>query len=219
MSMKHLKIKLIVLVTLLALVGLSLVPSVRVGVLTRVGRALVHADPVDSADAIVIAVDGSGPEVLEAADLVRSGLTQKVWVLAGPPDELGLEFARHGLPYADKSTVAVQTLRALGVKQAEIATPRVDGSNSEAEMLPAWIKSHQYKRIVFIVVADHSQRIRRMMNRVLATDATAPDIRIHYSRYAQFKPEDWWRARGGVRTVIVEYQKLILDVFSHPTGS
>ena len=217
MSIRRLKLKSLLLIPVL-LCFLLLVPALRVRTLTGLGAGLIHIDPLaeSEADAIVIAVDGSGPEVLEAADLVHEGRARKVWVLAGPPDELGQEFARHGLPYADKATVAVQTLHALGVKEAEMALPRVDGSNSEAGMLPGWFASHHYQHIIFVVVADHTHRMRRMLDRELAAKATAVDVRIRTSRYAPFKADAWWLGRGGVRTLIVEYQKLVLDLLSHP---
>jgi hypothetical protein len=190
----------------------------REGLLRKVGQGLVHQDELRQADAIIIAVDGTAPEVLAAADLVRAGYASKVWVLTGPPDELGLEFARRGLPYADKSTVALNTLRALGVKNAELVLPRVDGTNSEIDLLPRWLKEKQYENIIFVVVADHSHRVRRMLDRTLVKEKPVPTIAVHYSEFAQYKSDDWWRSRGGIRTVIVEYQKLAIDILSHPFG-
>jgi hypothetical protein len=216
MIKRYLKFK-VAFIMLLAIVLLTLfVQPWRDGLLIKVGLTLVHHDELQQADAIVIAVDGTAPEVLEAVDLVHTGYAPKVWVLAGPPDELGLEFARRGLPYADKSTVAVSTLKALGVKNAEIAHPRVDGTNSEIHMLPGWLAEKKYKKIIFVVVADHSSRVRRILDRALKTEHTSSIIIVRYSKFAQYKAEDWWRARGGIRTVIVEYQKLILDVLQHP---
>ncbi len=216
MFKRYLKLK-VVFVMLLAIVILPLfVPPWRDGLLIKVGQALIHHDELQQAEAIVIAVDGTAPEVLEAVDLVRAGYAPRVWVLAGPPDELGLEFARRGLPYADKSTVAVSTLNALGVMNAEIAPYRVDGTNSEIDLLPGWLAEKQYKKIIFVVVADHSGRVRRMLDRALTAKKTSLTILVRYSKFAQYKAEDWWRARGGIRTVIVEYQKLLLDVLQHP---
>lgn len=218
MFKRYLKLK-VALIVLLAVVLVPLfVQPWREDLLIKVGQALIHHDELQQADAIVIAVDGTAPEVLEAVDLVHAGYAPKVWVLAGPPDELGLEFARRGLPYADKSTVAVSTLKALGVKNVEIARPRVDGTHGEIDLLPGWLAEQQYKKIIFVVVADHSHRVRRMLDRALTTEKTSPTVLVRYSKFAQYKAEDWWRARGGIRTVIVEYQKLVLDVLQHPLG-
>lgn len=218
MSNSRLKIKFFLLAGLAIIAVTFAIPSWREELLLKIGQGLVHQDELRHADAIIIAVDGTAPEVLAAADLIRAGYAPKVWVLTGPPDELGLEFARRGLPYADKSTVALSTLKALGVKNAELVLPRVDGTNSEIDLLPRWLKENHYKHVIFVVVADHSHRVRRMLDRTLLKEKPAPTIAVHYSEFAQYKSDDWWRSRGGIRTVIVEYQKLAIDILSHPFG-
>lgn len=200
--------------SLLVLVLILFVPTLRSATLLRFGALLVHADAITQADAIVIAVDGGAPEVLEAADLVHAGYARTVWVFSEPMDQIGQEFARRGLPYADKSTVAVQTLQAMGVADAKVLTPPVDGSNRAAERLPAWCREHQLKRVIFLVVADHSHRMRRMLDR--SNSEHLADIRVRYSRYAQFQPESWWHTRAGIRMAIIESQKLFLDVLNYP---
>lgn len=213
MSKPKILLRIFLASSLLAIGLLALVPTLRTAALLKFGALLVHADALAPADAIVLAVDGGAPEVLEAVDLVHAGLARTVWVFTQPLDEMGQEFARRGLPYADKSTVAVQTLHALGVADARLITPPVDGSNGEAQRLPAWCMEHQFNRVIFVVVSDHSQRIRRMLDR---TGEGLPDIRVRYSRYAQFRPENWWRTRGGIRMAIIESQKLLLDVLNYP---
>jgi hypothetical protein len=200
-------------VSVLVAALVMLVPTLRHATLLRVGALLVHADALEPADAIVIAVDGGAPEVLEAVDLVHAGLARTVWVFTEPMDEMAQEFARRGLPYANKSTVTVQTLRALGVADARLLEPAVDGSNGEAERLPVWCREQHFQRVLFVVVADHSRRMKRMLER---SDAGATDIRVRYSRYAQFHPQSWWRTRSGIRMAIIEAQKLFLDVLNYP---
>jgi hypothetical protein len=39
---------------------------------------------------------------------------------------------------------------------------------------------------------------------------------VRPARYSQFDPDGWWDTRGGLRTGIVEIQKLVLDVVRHP---
>ena len=41
-------------------------------------------------------------------------------------------------------------------------------------------------------------------------------VRVHSSRYARFDPDRWWQTRTGLRTGIVELQKLLLDIARHP---
>jgi len=39
---------------------------------------------------------------------------------------------------------------------------------------------------------------------------------VRSSRYSSFDPDRWWETRGGIRTEIVELQKLLLDLARHP---
>jgi len=204
----------LVVVPVFGLLPMLFVPSLRHAVLLKAGEALTHSDALDHADAIVIAVDGGAPEVLEATDLVKAGLAGKVWVFSEPLDAIGLEFQRRGMPYYDRSRVAVQTLHALGVRDAELIEPPVDGSNQEVTRLIGWCREQKFNRVIFIAVADHSRRIRRMLDRDVSHEQI--DIRVRYSRYSPFRADSWWRTRDGIRTEIIESEKLVLDVVQHP---
>ena len=50
------------------------VPAIRGSMLRAAGWVLVVDDPVEPADIVVVAVDADGAGVLEAADLVHSGI-------------------------------------------------------------------------------------------------------------------------------------------------
>jgi hypothetical protein len=39
---------------------------------------------------------------------------------------------------------------------------------------------------------------------------------VQAARYSSFDPDRWWETRKGVRTEIVELQKLLLDFVLHP---
>jgi hypothetical protein len=41
-------------------------------------------------------------------------------------------------------------------------------------------------------------------------------VTVRGARYSTFDPSLWWQTRAGVRTGIVELQKLLLDVVRHP---
>jgi hypothetical protein len=41
-------------------------------------------------------------------------------------------------------------------------------------------------------------------------------VMVRGARYSSFDPERWWHSRAGVRTEIVELQKLLLDIVRHP---
>jgi hypothetical protein len=207
-------VPIILMVVALAAAALVAVPSVREPVLRTAGWALVVNEPVAPADIIVISPDAGGAGTLEAADLVQSGIATRVAVFADPPSGDDHEFIRRGLPYEDGAARQIRQLRWLGVTDV-VQIPRTDvGTEGEAQVLPPWCDQHQFRSIVVVAARDHSRRLRRVLDRAMKGHPTRVTVRAE--RYSNFDPDRWWETRGGVRTEIIELQKLVLDVVLHP---
>ena len=189
------------------------VRSLREPILRAAGWALVVNEPVLSADFIVLSVDSGPAGALEAADLVQNGISKRVAVFTDPPSEEDQEFIRRGLPYEDAGARQIRRLRLLGVTDV-VQISRVTGTEGEGQVLPAWCDEHQLRSIVFVATKDHSRRLRRVLDRVMKGHPTR--VTVHTARYSSFDPDRWWEGRLGVRTEIVELQKLLLDVILHP---
>jgi uncharacterized SAM-binding protein YcdF (DUF218 family) len=201
-------------VVALATVALVAVRSLREPLLRAAGWALVVNEPVAPADIIVVSPDSGGAGVLEAADLVQNGIARRVAVFVDPPTAGDHEFIRRGLPYEDGGARQIRQLRSLGVMDV-VQIPRTDvGTEGEGQVLPPWCDEHQLRSIVFVAAKDHSRRTRRMLYRVMKGHPTR--VTVQPARYSSFDPDRWWETRGGVRTEIVELQKLLLDVVLHP---
>jgi hypothetical protein len=163
---------------------------------------------------IVISLDSGGAGVLEAADLVREGVAPRIAIFSDPPSGDDFEFIRRGLPYDDLSARRIRQLELLGI--TGVATIPIDGAGTEAEgrSLPAWCDGNHLASIIVVASRDHSRRVRRVFGRFMNGHATSVAIRA--SRYSPFDPDRWWQTRGGVRTALIEFQKLALDVVLHP---
>jgi hypothetical protein len=190
------------------------VPAVRLLALRAAGRALVAEDPVGRADEIVIAVGGDGAGALEAAELVRAHVSDRVAVFADPPDAADRELRRRGLPYYDAAGLEMQQLRALGISEAETIPWPVDGTHDEGRVLPRWCAERGCRTILFVSATDHSRRTRRILRRELS--GTPITVSVRCSKYSLFDPDAWWRTRSGIRIEIVESEKLLMDVLLHP---
>src|SRR5271163_915725 len=95
-------------------------PGSRRFILRSAGRLLVIQEPsVKSADIIVVAVDADGAGVLEAADLVHRGVSNRVAVFDAPPDSADREFLRRGLPYEDGAAISTRQFHSLGIQNVE----------------------------------------------------------------------------------------------------
>jgi alpha-L-arabinofuranosidase len=67
---------------------------------------------------------------------------------------------------------------------------------------------------VVVSTSDHSRRLRRVIHRSMKGHSTK--VTSHSTRYSAFDPDRWWQSRRGIRTEVVELQKLLLDVVRHP---
>ena len=201
----------ILVVVALAVFAIVAVRSVRV--LRAAGWALVVNEAIAPADIIVLSLDSGSAGSLEAADLVQSGISKRVAVFMEPPNEVEAEFIRRGLPYEDSGARQIRQLRSLGVTDvARISI--VDGTEDEGRVLPQWCDEHQLRSIVFVATKDHSRRSRRMLNRVMKGHPTR--VTVKPARYTNFDPDRWWKTRSGIRTELIELEKLLLDIVLHP---
>jgi hypothetical protein len=174
---------------------------------------LVVNETVASADIIVLSLDSGGAGALEAADLVQNGIAKRVAVFLGPRTAEGHEFIRRGLPYEDAGARQIRQLRSLGLTDV-VQISRIDGTEGEGQVLPSWCDEHQFRSIVVVATKDHSRRLRRVLDRAMKGHPTR--VTVQSARYSNFDPDRWWETRGGVRTEIIELQKLLLDVVLHP---
>ena len=197
----------------LAAFAIVAIRPLRDTVLQAAGWALVVNEPVASADIIVLSLDSSGAGALEAADLVQAGISERVAVFMDPPSGVEHEFIRRGLPYEDAGARQIRQLKSLGVTDV-VQISRVDGSESEGQALPPWCDEHQFRSIVIVAIKDHSRRLRRVVDRDMKGHPT--HVMVRPARYSSFDPDHWWETRGGIRTEIVELQKLLLDFVLHP---
>lgn len=195
--------------------AIALVPALRRPILQAAGRALVVEDAIGPADIIVLASDASGAEALEVADLVHGGVATRVAVFAYVTDPVvDRELIRRGIAHEDAAARSVRQLEALGVETIEIIPTRVAGTEDQGRVLPPWCDEHGFRSVVVVAEADHSRRLRRVLRRSLRGHLSSVTVRT--SRYSQFDPDRWWETRAGVRTGIVELEKLLLDVVRHP---
>jgi hypothetical protein len=183
-------------------------------VLRAAGWALVvNSEPLVPADIIVLTVDSGGAGALEAADLVRSGVSKRVAVFDESQKIDHTEFVRRGLPYEDEGARQIRELMTLGVTDV-VHISKVNGTGDEGQALPQWSDEQHLQSIVVVATKDHSRRLRRVLDRAMKGLRT--QVTVQAARYSNFDPDRWWESRGGVRTEITELQKLLLDVVLHP---
>src|SRR5262249_22057780 len=149
----------------LLLVGVAcfVIYTLRRPILRAAGWALVANENVKSADVIVLTIDSDGGGVLEAADLVHSGLAAGGASFVEFADVIEQEFIRRGVPYENHATASIRELNALGVGTVEPISQYVSGTEDEGPALATWCGQQHIRSVVVITSPDHSRRIRRVL--------------------------------------------------------
>jgi uncharacterized SAM-binding protein YcdF (DUF218 family) len=208
----RLSVGLLSIVALLTVITAS-VPALRHSLLRSAGWALVAEDPPAKADIIVISTDALGAGILEAADLVHAGFATRIAVFDRPQSRMSREFARRGVQPLDLKNVSIQLLHGLGITDI-VVIPPVVGTVDEGAVLQRWCAANSIHSMLFVSVADHSRRTRRVLDRAL--NRRGVRVMVRYARYSEFDPDSWWQTRGGQRIQAVESQKLLMDILGHP---
>ena len=205
--------RLVLVVVLLgaASIGIS---AIRRPILRTAGWALVVNERVEAADVIVLASNADFAGMLEAADLVHSGVATRVAVFADPPDTVDLEFIRRGIPYEDAAARSVRQLRALGVDTIDQIPRNATGTEDIGRVLPDWCDQQGFRSVVVVSTSDHSRRLRRVLHRSMKGHQTRVTVRS--ARYFVFDPDRWWESHDGIRTEVEELEKLLFDIVRHP---
>ena len=205
---------LIVLAAILVAACASFVSPLRQVILRSVGHLLLAEDPLEKADVAVIPTWAGLSGVLEAASLVRAGVTGRVAIIAGPNEPAEIEMVRAGIAYEDDADRYRRLLRSLGALEVERVDERAVGTESEAGLLADWCDRRGFVAVIVVSTADHSRRLRRMLHRSFNGHRTRPLVRI--AAHGSFDPDRWWSSRDGLRIGVFELEKLVVDVIRHP---
>lgn len=202
-----------VLVALLGATAL-VIWLIRVPLLETLGDALVVEDSVAHADVIVLTIESGPAGVLEASDLVRAHVADRVAVFEEVGEPAISELIRRGVSYEGDADRAVGALQALGIPHVVKIPRSVSGTNAEGAVLGQWAIGRGFHSVIVVTSRDHSRRVRRVLHRAL--NGVPLQLSIRPSRYSSFDSRSWWRTRAGMRTGIIELEKLLVDLLLHP---
>src|SRR5207245_10365853 len=70
------------------------------------------------------------------------------------------------------------------------------------------------RAVIVVTMPDHSRRWRRIAHRTMYRQHTR--VLVRPAHYSPFDPDRWRESRDGVRTAVMELEKLLVDVVRHP---
>jgi uncharacterized SAM-binding protein YcdF (DUF218 family) len=175
--------------------------------LTAAGGLLIHADPLQRADAIVVLAPLLD-RVMEAAELYRQGYAPLV-IVTRPARDIGAqELIDRGI-FRSSEDQRRDALIALGVSPGSIVVldGLVDSTAEEARLFAEWASSRPIRRAIVVTSPPHTYRSRHTFRR--AVENLGLEILVHPSSRHPFRSDTWWRSRGTLRDGLSEWQKLL----------
>jgi len=178
-------------------------------ILTQLGKYLVVQHPATKSDLIVCLAGGDVERGLASAELFAKGLAPRIFIAREPiPD--GLETLKQkGIAYPESVDLVMMIFKGLGVPETAVirGDRPVQSTFEEAERVGALIKEKKYRSLILVTSPTHLRRAWLTFRQVIPDK----DFRITVipTPYSKFRAEDWWKTRGYVRELILEYQKLI----------
>jgi len=213
-GMKLTKLTWIRWVVFLLFVAYVLLSHYHASILTAFGRYLVVDQPLQPADLIVCLAGSNIERGLETAEIYHMGMAPLVFITREEPLDGYNLLQMRGLDYTESVDLLKELLEDLGVPSSVILTDNttVNSTLAEAELVRKVVQEGGYDSLIIVTSPFHTRRTLLTFRKVF--DETGVQIRMRYSRYSEFNPEDWWKNRRYLRTVIIEYQKLIYYWFN-----
>ncbi len=186
-----------------------LVWLLHVPLLVEMGELLVYESEFDHVDAALV-LPGSVPDrVLAARDLLLSSRA-KIALLGRVEvnDEL-VELDELGIHRMLDHEVNREILIRQGIAPEQIELlPGESGSTSEdASALRQYLKKSNFESIAIVTCKYHSYRAYLNFRKSLR--GTGVTIHSLPSPYCRFDPKSWWRNRDQLKTVYLEWAKLM----------
>jgi len=176
-------------------------------VLTAVGGQLIHADPLERADAIIVLAPFLD-RLMEGADLYRQGLAPAVILTRATRDAGEQELIDRQIIDSSEERKR-RALIALGVPADAIVIldPLVDSTSDEARAFADWARRHPIRRVIVVTSPLHTGRSRLTFFR--AVENLPIEVLVRPSTRNSFRSDTWWRSRDTFRDGLIEWQKLV----------
>ena len=206
MSQRKRSFTFILLFFLIIVLSLTLFSN---SILQLLASKLVEEDRLTRADAIV-ALGGEAPSrILEAIDLYKKGISEKIIITrGGKPD--GLDYLKSkGIEYPEEAELNKYVANKFNIDENSVLflPGRVHSTKEEAESVKDFSEKNGFKTIIAVTSKPHSKRARIIFNDVFKY--TDIKILIKPSRYDTFDPGNLPKNRNHWKQVIYEYQKLV----------
>lgn len=175
------------------------------------GIWLVHEDPLQKSQALVVLSGGLPDRALGAAQFYRAGFAPEVWLTQ--PIEPAAAMAELKLPYAGEEEYSRMVLIEQGVPQRAIRVlqPRIANTADELQAVAAALDqiagNGPAPTAIIVTSKAHTRRVRSIWNKVSAGHRGR--LLVRAAPEDSFESEHWWRTTNDALSVVREYLGLL----------
>ena len=177
-------------------------------ILTRVGQFLICDEKPVASDAVVVLNTGAEyyPRLIEAADLFRKGLAEKVVINGNRKTDALRGLGKRGFKeccpwYEDR----VRILEILGVPRKEILPISAEDAYdtvSEAEAVGRELVREGFSRVIITTSKSHTRRAGYIWTTMFGDRLSICTVAAKTDPY---DPKGWWKQGRQIRWVLAEY--------------
>jgi len=175
--------------------------------LTAAGNQLIHADPLQRADVIMVLAPLLD-RIVEAATLYKQGYAPLVLIAPEARDIEEQELIDRGIvrSSADRRRDALIKL-GVPLDSIVIIHGQTDSTADEARLFAEWASTRRLRRAIVVTSPPHTYR--SWLTFLRAVENLDLGILVHPSSRHPFRGDSWWRNRRTLRDGLLEWQKLV----------
>lgn len=195
------------------LIGFGLLFIITLILLLRyAGTYLVkQSEPLPKSDAAVILMGSIADRVLEAADVYKAGLTDRIIIVNNI--QYGSESLKpYGITIPNFAALSMDALQQLGVPDSLITVlpGRVSSTRAEADTISSWLKANPgVDTLAIISSSAHTRRAYMIFDDSFSDNEIDITLMSIPSKYSEFNGERWWTERESAKQVFMEWVKIV----------
>lgn len=180
------------------------------------GHFVVTEDQFVHVDTALILSGDPIRRALAARDLYLQGRVEQILIVPEPPNPVNQELVKLGLEDPTFPPLSERILVASGVPQEKISflPEPADGTIVEAHRVRTFLAGRLPSRLAVITSKYASLRACFIFRHVL----TGVEVYCYPTPYDPFTPERWWARPRDALHVVMEYQKLSVNLVTLAIG-
>ncbi len=179
------------------------------------GTWLVKKDPPAHADALVLLMGSIPDRVLEASDLYKAGLTDRVVIVE---ESMGAyrELEARGAHIISNTQQCRNAAIALGIPSESIVVLPGDACSTQQEaiIIRDYIKNRNgIDTILLVTSSDHTRRASMIFEKAFEKSGMQVVVYSCPSKYSKYNGKGWWKQKEGIQVVLFESVKIANFLF------